>query len=52
MVDKVPADKCCEVLDGDLTHEKWDENEIKILLIVMMPRFCYNLGVITKCYEG
>ena len=29
VVDKVPADKCCEVLDGDLTQEKWDDNGSK-----------------------
>ena len=27
VADRVPPDKCCEVLHGDLTHEKWDEND-------------------------
>ena len=26
MEDSVPADKGCEVLDGELTREYWDEN--------------------------
>ena len=27
VVNSVPPDKSCVVLDGELTHEKWDENE-------------------------
>ena len=26
MVDSVPPDKGCEVLDGEVTHSSWDEN--------------------------
>ena len=32
-----------EVLDGELTHELWDENDIGNILILI---------VIIKCYEG
>ena len=28
-VDSVPSDKGCEVLDGELTHKEWDENDSK-----------------------
>ena len=27
MVDSVPPDKGCEVLDGELAHEYWGEND-------------------------
>ena len=27
VVDSVPPDKGCESLDGELTHEYWDEND-------------------------
>jgi len=27
VVDSVPPDKGCEVLAGELTHEKWGEND-------------------------
>ena len=27
VVDSVPSDKGCEVLDGGLNHEYWDEND-------------------------
>ena len=27
VLDSVPLDKSCEVLGGELTHEKWDEND-------------------------
>ena len=27
VVDSVPSEKGCKVLDGELTHEKWDEND-------------------------
>jgi len=27
LVDSAPPGKCCEVLDGELTHEEWDEND-------------------------
>ena len=27
MVDSVPPDNVCKVLDGELALEKWDENE-------------------------
>ena len=27
MVESVPPDKGCEVLDEELTHEEWDEND-------------------------
>ena len=26
MVDSVPPDEGCEVLDGEVTDEKWDKN--------------------------
>ena len=29
MVDSVPPDKSCEVFDGELNHEQWDENDSK-----------------------
>ena len=40
VVDSVPPDKGCEVLDGELTHQQWDENNSEILLIVTMATFC------------
>ena len=27
MIESVPPDTGCEVLDGGLTHQKWDEND-------------------------
>ena len=27
MVDSVPPDKGCKVIDGELTHEQWDKND-------------------------
>ena len=36
--------KGCEVLDGKLIHEEWDKNDMKILLIVMIPTICLNGG--------
>ena len=27
MVGNVPPDKGCKVLDGELTHEEWNEND-------------------------
>ena len=27
VVDSIPLEKGCEVIDGQLTHEKWDEND-------------------------
>ena len=27
VLDSVPSNKCCEVLDGELTHEQWGEND-------------------------
>jgi len=54
LVDSAPPGKCCEVLDGELTHEEWDENDTEnfadsddahILLK-------WGIGVIMKCYEG
>ena len=35
-----PADKGCEVLDGELTHEYRDKMTVKILLIAMISTFC------------
>ena len=29
VVANVPPDKGCKVLDGELTHEKWNENDIE-----------------------
>ena len=40
VVDSVPPDKGCEMFDGKLTHEQWDEKTVTVLLIVMMPIFC------------
>ena len=40
VVDSVPPEKGCEMLDGELTHEQRDKNESEIFLIVMIPIFC------------
>ena len=39
VVDSVPPDKGCGVLNGELTHEQWDENDSENSLIVMMATF-------------
>ena len=44
VVNSVTPDKGCEVLYGELFHEKWDETNIENLLIVMIPTFYYNGG--------
>ena len=31
MVGSIPPDKSCELLDGEFTHELWDENDSKDL---------------------
>ena len=41
VVDSVPSVKGSEVIDGELTHEEWDEIDVvKLLLIVKMATFC------------
>ena len=53
MVDSVSPDKGCEMLDGELTHEYWDENGIENFAdnsdahILLKWR-----GVMIKSYEG
>ena len=40
MLGCVPPDKRCELLDGELTHELWDEKDSEILLLLMTPTCC------------
>ena len=40
VVDIVTPGKGCEVLDGELTHEKWDENDIENFAESDDPTFC------------
>ena len=35
VLDSVPPDKCCKVLDGELISEQRDEHDSEILLIAM-----------------
>jgi len=39
VVDSVPPDKCCEVLNGGVNDEEWDKSDKEMLLIVMMVTF-------------
>ena len=53
VVDSVPPDKGCEVLDGEFTHEKWDENNSENSADSPDSHVLLKWGgVITKCYEG
>ena len=52
MVGSVPPDKDCEVLDGELTHEKQDKNNLKFADsndIYILLKWKWD---IIKCYEG
>ena len=40
VVDSVPSDKDCEVLDGKLLISNGMKMKLKILLIVMIATFC------------
>ena len=51
VVESVPPDKGCEVLDGELTHEKWDENDSENLTDIDDSHTLLKWGVIIKCYE-
>ena len=53
VVDSIPPDKGCEVLDGELTHGKWDENDSENFADSDDSRILLKwVGVIIKCYEG
>ena len=51
VVESVPPDKGCEVLDGELTHKKWDENDSENLTDIVDSHTLLKWGVIIKCYE-
>ena len=50
VVDSVPPNKGCEVLDRKLNHEKWDESEK--FIDSDDSHILLKWGVIIKCYEG
>ena len=46
VVDSGPPDKGCEVLDGELTHEYWDENDSENFAVNNDIHISLKLGVI------
>ena len=45
VVDSVPPDKGCEVLNEELTHECWDENDSENFADSVIPTFLLKWGV-------
>ena len=52
VVESVPPDKSCEVLDGELTHKLWGEYDSENFADSDDSHILLKWGVITKCYEG
>ena len=53
VVGSVPPGKGCEVLDGELTLEEWDENDSENFADSNDAHILLKWGgVIIKCYEG
>ena len=53
VVDSVLPDKDCEVLGGELTHQKWDENGSKNFADSDDGHILLKWGaIIKKYYEG
>ena len=52
VVDSVPSDKGCEVFDGELTHDYWDENDIENFAYNDDSHILLKWGTIIICYEG
>ena len=50
VVDSVPPDKGCEVLDGELTHEYQDENDSENFADSNDSHILLTWKVIIKCY--
>ena len=53
VVDSVPPDRGCEVLDAELTHEQWDKKDSDDFADSDDVDILLNWrGVIIECYKG
>ena len=52
VVDSVPPDKCCEVLNGGVNDEEWDKSDNRNVADSDDGHILIKWGAIIKCYEG
>jgi len=52
VVDSVPPDKCCEVLNGGVNDEEWDKSDNRNVADSDDGHILVKWGVIIKCYVG